>query len=286
MSMIRQPLEGPTLQTLGHRQRIDWHDHAKHQLIYPSRGVLRISTGGGSWVVPPLRAVWVPAGVAHAHEAHGLTEMRTLSFRADVDPFGAARPGRLAEPVVVGVTPLLRELIIAMTDDAGPESDERADLERIALRQLAPTPDLRFHLPLPRDERLRDVAAILAADPADDRPLGQLGRSVGASERTLSRLFRRDTGLTFPQWRAQLRLQHALTLLAGGEQVTTAALACGYRNPSAFIAAFRDAFGTTPARYGRGRPGAAAAQPASPTTQATPKTGRGRPAPPVRKMAQ
>ncbi|HVT67927.1 MAG TPA: AraC family transcriptional regulator [Trebonia sp.] len=90
---------------------------------------------------------------------------------------------------------------------------------------------------------------MLAGDPADDRTLAELGRAAGASERTLSRLFRRDTGMTFPQWRAQLRLQHAMLLLAAGSSVTAAAAASGYGNTSAFIAAFRDAFGVTPAAY-------------------------------------
>lgn len=93
------------------------------------------------------------------------------------------------------------------------------------------------------------LAALLAADPADQRSLAELGRAVGAAERTLSRLFRAETGLTFPQWRAQLRLQHALTLLAAGQPVTSVALACGFHTPSAFIEAFRKAFGTTPGRY-------------------------------------
>ena len=96
---------------------------------------------------------------------------------------------------------------------------------------------------------MRDVAAILADDPADGRTLAELGRAVGASERTLSRLFRRDTGMTFPQRRGQLRLQHAMLLLATGSTVTGAGTASGYTNTSAFIAAFRDAFGITPAAY-------------------------------------
>lgn len=144
---------------------------------------------------------------------------------------------------------LLREVIIALAEDHTLSPDDRADLYRIALRRLTLTPALQHHLPAPADPRLRDVAAILADDPADGRTLAELGRAVGASERTLSRLFRRDTGMTFPQWRAQLRLQHAMLLLAAGSTVTGAGTAGGYTNTSAFIAAFRDAFSITPAAY-------------------------------------
>ena len=138
---------------------------------------------------------------------------------------------------------------IALAEDHALGSDDRADLYRVVLRRLTPTPDQQHHLPAPADPRLRDVAALLADDPADRRTLAELGRAAGASERTLSRLFRRDTGMTFPQWRAQLRLQHAILLLAADSTVTGAAAASGYTNTSAFIAAFRDAFAVTPAAY-------------------------------------
>ena len=121
----------------------------------------------------------------------------------------------------------------------------------MALHQLRAAPAVRFHLPQPADERLRDVTAILAQDPGSDRTLAELGRVVGAGERTLSRLFRAETGMTFPQWRAQLRLHHSLILLATGRSVTATAMTCGYSTPSAFTAAFRATFGTTPGAYRR-----------------------------------
>jgi AraC-like DNA-binding protein len=247
MSMNRQPLHlplvGPTLEHLRHRERIDWHDHAEQQLVYPSHGLLIVSTAHGSWVVPPQRAVWLPAAVAHAHQAYGATQLRTVAFPVDADPFGLIRP------TVLSVSRLLRELIIAITDDPARPPDEQGDLRKVALRQLRPAPALQFHLPQPSDQRLRDVTAILAGDPGSDRPLAELGRAVGAGERTLSRLFRAETGMTFPQWRAQLRLHHSLTLLATGRSVTATAMACGYSTPSAFTAAFHATFGTTPGRY-------------------------------------
>ena len=239
----RRPLLGPTMEHLRHRERIDWHDHAEQQLLYPSSGVLIVSTTHGSWVVPPQRAVWLPAAVAHAHQAYGATQVRTVAFPVDVNPLG------LTQPTVLSVSRLLRELIIAITDDPARRGEEQHDLKRVALHQLKPAPALQFHLPQPGDERLRDVTAILAEDPGSDRTLGELGRAVGAGERTLSRLFRAETGMTFPQWRAQLRLHHSLTLLASGLSVTAAAITCGYSTPSAFTAAFHATFGTTPGTY-------------------------------------
>lgn len=252
MSITRKPLDGPTRAPMAHRERVEWHDHAVNQLIAPSLGVLQVSTRTGSWVVPPHRAVWIPAGVAHAHEAHGPSELRTLCFPTDVNPL------RLDRPTVLSVSPLLREVVAVLTG-AGhvPDRereltpDQRGNLERVALDQLQRVEALPLGLPTPRDERLRDVAALLAADPGDERTLAELGAAVGAAERTLSRLFRAETGMSFPQWRGQLRLHHSLKLLAGGASVTGAAAACGYATPSAFIEAFRHAFGTTPGAYRR-----------------------------------
>ncbi len=255
VSSTRQPSEdgpsraahlketGPSRHPLSHRQRIDWHWHDVNQLITPGLGVLEVSTPHGRWVVPPHRAVWLPAGVPHAQQAYGPSELRCLIYPAGTNPL------RLAAPAVLAVTPLLREIIAHLTGPDAPTGRPARTLEQAALDQLAHAPELPLGLPRPTDPRLRDLAELLTADPADDRSLAALGRAVGAAERTLSRLFRAELGLGFPQWRTQLRLQHALVLLAEGRSVTATAAACGFRSPSAFIEAFRHAFGTTPGRY-------------------------------------
>jgi AraC-like DNA-binding protein len=238
-------LAGPTFEQLGNRDRISWHYHEVNQLVNPSSGVLAVSTATGTWVVPPQRAVWIPAGVAHAHQAHGPTQIRTLVFSAKTDPL------RTSAPVVLAVSPLLREVIIALSDDVTPAYTprQRQDLERVGLDQLRRVGQLPVRLPALTDDRLRAVATQLRQDPADERTLKELGLAVGASERTLSRLFRQETGMSFPQWRTQFRLQHALVLLADATPVTNTALACGWSNPSAFIEAFRSAFGVTPGKF-------------------------------------
>jgi AraC-like DNA-binding protein len=243
MSVIRRVLVSPTAVRLVHRERIEWHDHAVHQLAYPIRGVLQVSTSRGAGGVPPNRAVWNPAGVPHAHQAHGPTELRSLIFDVPVNPLA------VDVPTVLAVSPLLREVIRALTGDEGLAPEHRAHLEAVALWQLREVEALPLWLPAPTDPRLVRLCEILAGDPADPRTLGELGRQVGAADRTLSRLFREQTGITFPQWRGQLRLHHALKLLATGLPVTRVAADCGYRSSSAFIEAFRAAYGTTPGRY-------------------------------------
>jgi len=102
---------------------------------------------------------------------------------------------------------------------------------------------------MPGDARAPRIAEVLHKQPGDPRSIAQFARSVGAAKRTIERLFLAETDMTFGKWREQLRLLHALRLLAAGESVTAVALEVRYDSTSAFISAFKSALGTTPGRY-------------------------------------
>lgn len=227
---------------------IDAHRHDDHQIVYAGRGVLAVTTGAGSWIAPANRAIWVPAGTVHSHQAHGELELHLVGLPAHTNPLG------LDEPTVLTVSPLLRELILACTRDPHDDSPEHGRLRAVLLDQLRALPQEPLHVPTPTAPQLKALCDILLADPADDRTLAALGTQVGASDRTLSRLFKADLGMTFPQWRTQVRLSHALLLLAENTPVTAVAHRCGWSSASAFIDVFRRAFGYTPGHRGRGRP--------------------------------
>ncbi|MFC8078167.1 AraC family transcriptional regulator [Streptomyces sp. NPDC057307] len=252
MKGIRHTPVAPTrTQRLAPGAAIDAHRHDDHQIVYAGRGVLAVTTGAGLWIAPGTRAIWVPAGTVHAHQAHGELELRLVGLPASENPLG------LDEPTVLTVGPLLRELILTHTHTDGgagartphDDSPERARLRAVLLDQLRVSPQQPVHLPTPTTPLLRAVCEILRTNPADNRTLPALGREVGASDRTLSRLFKADLGMTFPQWRTQLRLYHALVLLAEHTPVTTVAHRCGWSSASAFIDVFRRAFGHTPGTY-------------------------------------
>nr|WP_234367536.1 MULTISPECIES: helix-turn-helix transcriptional regulator [Streptomyces] len=247
MTQIRHEPVAPTrTQWLAPGSAIDAHRHDDHQIVYAGRGVLGVATSAGSWVAPGTRAIWVPAGTMHAHQAHGELELHLVGLPATENPLS------LDTPTVLAVSPLLRELIVAYTRTPDDDSPERARLRAVLIDQLRVSPQQPLHLPTPSSPLLRAVCDILRADPADGRTLAELGREVGASDRTLSRLFRRDLGMTFPQWRTQLRLHHALVLLAGRTPVTAVAHRCGWSSASAFIDVFRRTFGHTPGSHSIG----------------------------------
>ncbi|WP_280437442.1 AraC family transcriptional regulator [Nocardia carnea] len=247
MEIRHQPVAPTRAQFLCSGARIDAHRHDDHQIIYAGRGVLSITTDAGTWVAPGTHAIWVPAGTVHAHRAHGELELHLLGLSASINPLG------LTSPTVLMVGPLLRELIIAYTRDTR-ESPERARLRAVLLDQLRSSPQQPLHLPSPTTPLLRAVCALLIDNPGDTRTLTELGRATGASDRTLSRLFRTDLGMTFPQWRTQLRLHHALILLAENVPVTAVAHRCGWASASAFIDIFRKTFGHTPGTHLPGPP--------------------------------
>jgi AraC-like DNA-binding protein len=198
-------------------------------------------------VVPGHRAVWIPDGVAHTISMSGSVAMRTLYFKPRLV---RSLPRQCC---VVNVPPLLRELILETCACGSLNSRIQSQrhlldilLDRLKDLQLAP-----LQLPMPTDVRALRVADLLMADPSRRTPLAKLSRNSGASRRTIERLFADSTGMTFGKWRQQLRLMEAMRLLGSGAKVTHAALEAGYSTPSAFIAAFRKALGSTPSRYFR-----------------------------------
>ncbi len=236
-------------------EAIEPHFHDQAQLVYPAHGLLGVTTSRGTWMAPPNRAVWIPAGAEHQHRAYGTTDFRGLLFPAELTRGLAGGPGARgpgAQPAVVAVSGLLRELILALTSAAaaaGRPDGARRRLERVTLDQLRESSEQPLHLPEPGDDRLRAVTALLREDPGNPATLAELGRRAGASSRTLSRLFDQELGMSFHRWRTQLRIHQALVLLAEGTSVTDTAIVCGWSNPSSFIEAFTRAAGTTPGRY-------------------------------------
>ena len=206
---------------------------------------MTVRTSEGAWVVPAQRAVWIPGRIRHSLAMAGAVSMRTLYLR----PRLVQRLPRSC--CVINVSPLLQELILhacqfrALTR----RSKLQARLIDFIIDQLQTVQTVPLQLPVPSDPRAVRVANLLQNDPSDATAFDKVCKEVGASKRTIERLFQQETGLSLGKWRQQLRLMRSLQLLAAGEKITHAALEAGYSTPSAFIAMFRRALGVTPGRY-------------------------------------
>ncbi|WP_296249318.1 AraC family transcriptional regulator [Pseudomonas sp. UBA4194] len=219
------------------------HRHDWVQFSYAISGVLGVHTDDGSFFAPPQWGVWIAAGMEHEVVTSMRAEMRSLYVRAE-DCLWAPPRCRVLE-----VTPLARELIKGFCElphDYPAGNSPEARLVQVLLDQLAILPEVGFSLPLPRDRRLLSLCNELIAAPDQSATLAAWAHRLGTSEKTLMRLFQRETGLSFRGWRQRMRLLSSLNALENGESVTQTALANGYESTSAFIAAFKGLFGFTP----------------------------------------
>ncbi len=223
------------------------HTHDRGQLLHIISGSMSVDTQSGTFIVPRERAVWIPAGVVHGTRTHSLTALRTIYVRPEAAPH---LPGA---PTVVQVSPLLRELILALMARPRAYEEDGADgrLVAVLLDQIAASVSAPLHLPMPDEPRLRAVAEALRDDPGDPRGIADFAVLAAVSVRTFERRFRKQTGLTVRAWRRQAKLLKALELLADQMPVTLVAEKLGYESPSAFIALFRESFGISPGRYFR-----------------------------------
>ena len=224
---------------------IEPHAHGKHQLIYAVRGVMVVKTDDGQWVVPPTRAIWMLSGMTHEIRCVGEVHMRSMLVRPDADP------SLLTVTQAVDISPLLRELIRAAVEVMHPYASNSRDgrLMRLILDELRALPVLPLHLQMPADQRLTQICERLQNQLDDASTLADWAERLGIDVKTIQRLFTKETGLTFGQWRQQARLLHALELLATGQKVIDVALALGYESPSAFATMFRKHFGQTPSQF-------------------------------------
>lgn len=218
------------------------HHHPWAQLAYPIRGAIRICAAGTAWIVPANRAVWIPPEIDHDVTVLGAVELRTLYISS------AAAPLPLDACTVVDVSPLLRALCEAIAEGVG---DTRHHLMmQLALEEMRIARPLSLGLPLPRDRRLKTLCDALMADPADGRGLAEWAEQVGASERTLARLFQSELDTSFGAWRQQLRLARAVDEISRGLPVAQVAATVGYASQAAFSAMFSRALGVPPSRFG------------------------------------
>jgi AraC-like DNA-binding protein len=227
----------------GHHIKPHWH--ARAQFVFAVAGTMRVRTPRRAWIVPPTRALWVPAHTVHEVQMHGVVEMRSLY----VD--GAAGAGMPATCVVLNVTSLLRELIVRAV--ALPERyDEAGDdglLMRLLMAEVRQLSPCALDLPLPESPDLTQLCERIIADLSTRRPCARDAGDLKISSRTLYRRFLRETGITFARWKQQARLLESIRRLAEGAPVTSVAIDLGYESPSAFSTMFRRSLGIAPRAF-------------------------------------
>jgi len=223
---------------------IETHRHTWAQLACTLRGAMRVRVGHTTWIVPPTRAVWIPPRVDHEVFLVGEVAVRTVYVDA------SAAPRALSTCEVIDISALMRELIVALGNvDPKKQPTRYEAMARALLEEMRTAPTLSFDIALPTDRRLRTLCEALLEDPGAALGLQEWAPRVGASARTLARLFQQELGMTFGQWRQRVRLAHAAALVSVGTPLADVAASLVYESASAFSAMFKRALGRPPSSF-------------------------------------
>jgi AraC-like DNA-binding protein len=224
--------------------RVQGHQHPRAQILYPTSGVYHVRTSMGNWVVPPYQAVWIPSNIYHEiHSNHSVTSLMMFIDEAYADVLST-------HCVVISVSTLLHELFVRTVSIGNDyqNNDKQRRFVQVLLDEIRDMEAAPLYLPLGSDNRVKKVIDHLLKHP-NISGLEEIARICGASMRNLARLFQKDTGMSFSEWRKQLILMEAIDRLSNGISITEMALDFGYGSTSSFTAMFRRSLGVSPGRY-------------------------------------
>ncbi|MCG6228612.1 helix-turn-helix domain-containing protein [Vibrio furnissii] len=225
------------------------HSHPRGQLLWATTGILRVTSEHAVWVVPSTHAVWIPGGMLHQVNSETAAQTRNIY----IDPSFAVRQNEKAV-VMLKMSALMREIVLTLTESANRLSKERIQrLGLVALDELDALEPLQLYISSGEDPRLKKLIRHIVNHAEQNESLADLSRQVGASVRTIERLFKAETGLTYRQWRSRFRLMSSLEHIVNGANTTTVAHQLGYQSVSSFISAFKVLFGCTPQEYAKQR---------------------------------
>jgi AraC-like DNA-binding protein len=221
------------------------HQHRRAQLLYGLTGVVTVITPVGAWMMPPQRGMWIPPGITHDVRMLGQVKMRSVYL----DPESIEGMPDVCQ--VVEISAFMRSLLteaatVPLEYDELGRTGALMTLIHHELRLLSPLP---LALPLPGNEALARLCRKFIVEPSPHDTIDEWRRQLRLSRRTFTRLFRKETGLSFVEWRQQACVMSALPKLADGQSVTTVAMDLGYDNPAAFTAMFRRVLGSAPREY-------------------------------------
>lgn len=238
------PAVGMHVEVADHKSEIPVHQHRLGQLVLALKGGVMCEVSKAIWMVPLSCAVWIPGQMPHSVRVTANARMCYLFVQPDAAPLPE-------QCCTLSISPLVRELVLHMAEQPPTYSPDSPTGRKaiVLLEELVRMPVEHMYLPTSNEPRMRKLAKLLSADPADRRTLAEWGNVLAMSERSLARLVRQETGLTFGRWRQQLHLITALRQLSAGHSVQRVAETLGYDSVAAFITMFKKSLGKPPAKY-------------------------------------
>ncbi|TQV82793.1 AraC family transcriptional regulator [Aliikangiella coralliicola] len=224
---------------------VEEHQHPWGQLAYASRGIMKVNVPGASFIIPPERALWIPKFTPHLVSTRFGLSFRSLYIDND---WSTNLPTTTTS---INVNGLLRELILTITQwqEEYELNAQRNNLLKVVIDQIESASNAPLFVNMPTDKRLIKITSTLNKNPADSTTLEQWSHTIGATPRTLNRLFHKETQMGFVEWRQRLRILYSLERIERGESINNIAVDLGYESGSAFITMFKKHLGTSPKRY-------------------------------------
>jgi AraC-like DNA-binding protein len=221
------------------------HCHPWSQLSYSCRGIMHIETNEAMFVIPPEQALWLPAKTQHQHFYKNSVSNRSLY----IDPAWCEELGSSVRTLTVD--PLLKSLLLEVANwpEHYQETEQTSRLTKVLIDRLAIAPSNELFMPTIKDKRLLPIIDMLNRYPANKLTIEQWGMKVGASSRTLNRLFNKNYGMGFSRWKQKLKVLKSLEMLNAGTALTNIAFELGYESTSSFITGFKKQLGCSPKKY-------------------------------------
>ena len=220
------------------------HYHLEGQLLYATRGVMLVKTSGKSWVIPPQRALWIPPLHQHSYQILSQTHLRSVYFSRQFIEQCDAFVHRESVHVIT-MTPLLKILIASLFDQHYSKQNQQK-MAALLLNLFHEAQPLAAELPMPEMKRLSLAIRPLIFGQRWNLPMSDLADIASLSERSFTRLFKADTGISFRVWKQRARIYLALDLLAKEVSIKQVAYQLGFSSPASFTAAFRSITGGVP----------------------------------------
>jgi len=223
-----------------------WHEHPWHQIVFPFEGILQTKVLNSQFVIPHSGMLFIPANARH--ESFAMTDTKFMGIYLNPQ----MKVDYPLQTKAVAVTPFLRELLLHLHESVNDSPIRKAQILKllaVLIDQICSGETYHLTLLLPKDRRLMEIFKALMKNPQKDTKLSEWATQVGASERTLSRLFIKEIGMPFLLWRQHLRLIASLSLLETKLSVQEIAYNVGYSSDSSFIHAFKQLFKQTPQKY-------------------------------------
>jgi len=225
--------------------QIPTHSHPWSQLAYSCKGIMHIETDAGTFIIPPEQALWIPPNMDHQHFCKNKVSYRSLHIDATLSEV----LGNQVKPLTID--PLLKYLILEMSSWSKDyiQTEQTKRLAHVLIDRLAIAPSNELYMPTITDKRLLPIIETLNQEPANKLTIEEWAHKVGASSRTLNRLFNKNYGMGFSRWKQKLRVLKSLELLIIDVPLAEIAFELGYESTSAFITGFKKQLDCSPKKY-------------------------------------